>query len=62
PKKVIYYERVDGRTLAYQPRGILLPRSCPPAGFPFVARFSFSDGSKARAKTTIACPRHKRRH
>jgi hypothetical protein len=62
PKKVIYYEQVDGHTLAYQPRGILLPPSCPRAGFPFVARFSFSDGSKATAKTTIACPRRRRRH
>jgi hypothetical protein len=62
PKKVIYYEQVDGHTLAYQPRGILLPRRCPRAGFPFAARFSFSDGSKARAKTTIACPRHRHGH
>jgi hypothetical protein len=57
PKKVVYFEQVDGRTLAYQPRGILLPRRCPRRGFPFAARFSFSDGSRASARTTVRCSR-----
>lgn len=61
PKKVVYYEQVDGRTLAYQPRGILLPNRCPPHGFPFEARFSFSDGSRASAKTTVRCPALRKR-
>lgn len=60
PKRVVYYERVDGHILAYKPRGILLPRHCPRHGFPFAANFSFADGSRASAKTTVACP--KRRH
>lgn len=56
PKKVVYYEQVDGRTLAYTPLGILLPQRCPRSGFQFSAKFSFSDGSKASAHTVIACP------
>jgi len=59
PKRVVYYERVSGRTLAYQPRGILLPNHCPRTGFPFAARFSFSDGSQASARTTVRCPRRR---
>jgi hypothetical protein len=56
PRRVIYYERVGGHTLAYTPRGILLPRRCPRGGFPFAASFSFADGSRASAKTTVRCP------
>jgi hypothetical protein len=55
PQKVIYYEQVNGRTLAYQPRGILLPDSCPRGGFPFAAQFSFVDGSHTSARTAVPC-------
>jgi hypothetical protein len=57
PRKVVYYEQVGGRTLAYRPLGILLPSHCPRGGFPFAARFIFADGSKSSAKTVIRCPR-----
>jgi hypothetical protein len=56
PKKVTYYENAGGRTLAYTPKGILLPKTCPPRGFPFSAQFGFNDGSTARARSAIACP------
>lgn len=62
PKGVTYYERFDNLTLAYSPRGILLPPHCPRRGFPFRARFSFLDKSEASAATTIACPDPRRRH
>lgn len=52
-----YYERVHGRTIAYHPAGIGLPRSCPRGGFPFGATFSFLDGQHASARTKVACPR-----
>ncbi len=52
PNGVTYYEQVAGRTLAYQPPGILLPDGCPKGGFPFAAQFSFVDGSVASARTT----------
>jgi hypothetical protein len=60
PSRVVYYEQVAGRTLAYQPPGILLPNSCPPGGFPFAADFSFEDGSHASAATAVPCPRRRR--
>jgi hypothetical protein len=56
PIGVTYYEQVGGRTLAYQPKGILLPSHCPRSGFPFAARFSFLDGSVASAQTAVRCP------
>lgn len=60
PVGVTYYEQVGGRTLAYQPRGILLPNTCPAGGFPFAAEFSFTDESRASAQTTVPCPRRGR--
>lgn len=57
PRKVTYYERVGGRTLAYKPKGILLPNRCPHQGFPFAARFSFLDGATASAHARVRCPR-----
>ncbi len=64
PVGVTYYEHVGGVTLAYTPKGILLPKSCPRGGFPFAATFSFLDGSEAKASTAIPCPdpRKKKRH
>lgn len=35
---------------------ILVPRSCPAAGFPFAAEFTFAGGSTASASATVACP------
>ena len=56
PIGVTYYEHIGATTLAYTPKGILLPRSCPRGGFPFAATFSFLDGSEAKASTAIPCP------
>lgn len=55
--RLTYYRRAHGRRLAYHPRGIELPRSCPHGGFRFDATFSFLDGSSAQAKTSVNCPR-----
>jgi hypothetical protein len=57
PQHITYYERLHGRTVAYQPRGVVLPDSCPRGGFPFAADFTFIDGSHARAHTAVSCPR-----
>jgi hypothetical protein len=35
---------------------ILLPRSCPRAGFPFAASFGFADGTSASAAARLRCP------
>lgn len=60
PSGVTYYEQVGGVTLAYHPRGILLPPRCPRGGFPFSARFTFDDGSQANASTAVPCPARRR--
>jgi hypothetical protein len=51
-----YHERRHGRTVAYQPRGIGLPRRCPREGFRFSGTFSFLDGTRASAQTVVKCP------
>jgi len=56
PRGVAYYEQADGTTLAYRPPGMLLPRGCPPGGFPFAAEFHFLDGSQTSARTEVPCP------
>ena len=56
-----YYERVHGRTLAYRPRGISLPLSCPSGGWALSASIAFTDGSTSAARTVVACPRARRR-
>jgi hypothetical protein len=52
-----YRERVRGRMVAYHPRGIGLPRSCPRRGFRFAATFTFLDGSHSSAMAAVACPK-----
>ncbi len=61
PENVTYYEQAGGTTLAYRPKGILLPAGCPPGGFPFAAEFSLSNGSHASARTAAPCPQAGRR-
>ena len=56
PLNVTYYRHSRGRTLAYRPNGILLPRRCPAHGFPFAAAFVFLDGSSSAAHTSVPCP------
>jgi hypothetical protein len=55
PRGIVYYEKVRGRMLAYKPLGILLPKFCPKAGFPFAAQFTFLDSTNATAHATISC-------
>jgi hypothetical protein len=56
PLGITYYERHHGHTVAYHPRGLQLPDSCPRGGFPFAAQLSFVDGSTAAAHTVVPCP------
>jgi hypothetical protein len=35
---------------------ILVPRTCPSAGFPFAADFTFAGGATASTSATVACP------
>jgi hypothetical protein len=52
-----YYERSRGRTIAYRPRGISLPSTCPRGGWRLAARLAFLDGTRSRAQTVVPCPR-----
>jgi hypothetical protein len=61
PEHLTYTEDVRGRTVSYQPEGILLPDRCPRGGFPFAATLAFQDGSHASARAAVACPRPKHR-
>jgi hypothetical protein len=63
PEHLTYYEHThNGHTIAYNPKGILLPNNCPHNGFPFTATFGFQDGTHTNAHTTIPCPKHGRGH
>jgi hypothetical protein len=66
PQGLTYFEQTEGSTLAYTPKGVLLPTTCPRGGFQFAASFSFLDGSHLDAYTAVPCPsaRHRthRRH
>jgi hypothetical protein len=61
PEGVTYYEDVGGKTLAYKPRGILLPKTCPRGGFPFSVQFGFLDGSLSTGYTSVPCPVSRKR-
>jgi hypothetical protein len=59
PQHLTYYERVNGKLVAYNPQGILLPDRCPRGGFPFTAIFTFLDDSHSTARTVVPCPRQR---
>jgi hypothetical protein len=61
PMHLTYYETFHGKTTAYHPKGIRLPRTCPHGGFPFAATFAFLDGTHASAHATVPCPAHRTR-
>jgi hypothetical protein len=56
PRNLIYYKRIHNRRIAYRPRGVTTPTTCPHGGFPFAAIFSFEDGTTTTATSTVACP------
>lgn len=52
-----YYERRNGRVVAYRPDGVELPSVCPRGGFRFRADVGFADGSRRSATSVTRCPR-----
>ena len=62
PLHVNYFEEAHGQPILYTPKGILLPKTCPPGGFPFAAEFAFLDGTHTTAHATVACPKHHTPH
>lgn len=55
-----YYEHTHGHTIAYHPRGIGLPDSCPRGGFKLGASVDFADGQSSNAHAVVPCPRGRR--
>jgi hypothetical protein len=55
---VAYYRKVHGRRKLFHVRGIILPKSCPRAGWPVASRFKFEDGSTVLATRRVPCPHH----
>jgi hypothetical protein len=58
PLHLTYHRQVNGKRLAYQPHGIIIPRNCPRGGFPFGAILSFQDGTSTTTTARVSCPRH----
>jgi hypothetical protein len=50
--------RIGRRGLAgaQEANSVLVPWSCPAAGFPFAAEFTYADGSRSLATSTVECP------
>jgi hypothetical protein len=57
PQHLTYYKRVHGRRVAYEPRGVELPKRCPRKGFQFAATFTFLDEATKTLHRTVRCPR-----
>jgi hypothetical protein len=56
PSHLTYYKHVHGQLVPFRPRGVSVPERCPRGGFPFVAEFTFQDGSQTSAQTNVPCP------
>ncbi len=56
PSHVWYFKHVHGRTVAYQPKGLNVPETCPRGGFVFTGEFGFQDGSQATSRSVVPCP------
>jgi hypothetical protein len=56
PLHLTYHRQVNGRTIAYRPHGVLVPRRCPSGGFPFAADLAFEDGTVSHAVANVPCP------
>lgn len=56
PNGLTYYRRAHGRTVPFHPRGVAVPKRCPPGGFPFRVDVAFLDGSRATATVAVPCP------
>jgi hypothetical protein len=53
---VAYYETVHGKRTLVHLKGVLVPRTCPPGGFPTRGTIDFADGASLTVNPTIPCP------
>jgi hypothetical protein len=56
PAGLTYHQKIAGRSVAFHPRGIRIPPSCPPAGYGFAAVMSFQDGTNRTSTYHVPCP------
>lgn len=56
PTKLTLTRHVHHKLVHYHPPGILMPRTCPHNGFPFLAQLTFQNGETAEARATVPCP------
>jgi hypothetical protein len=56
PSHLTYYTHRHGKKVAFHPKGVSEPLSCPRGGFVFTANFTFLDGTSAVAKSVVPCP------
>jgi hypothetical protein len=61
PSHLTYYTHSHGKKVAFHPKGVSEPLSCPRGGFTFSANFTFLDGTSAVAKSIVPCPPPRRR-
>jgi hypothetical protein len=54
---VAYYETVHGRRTLVHLKGVVVPKTCPPGGFPRQGTIDFADGTTLTVNPTIPCPR-----
>jgi hypothetical protein len=55
PEGLTYYRLLAGREVAFKPRGVTVPSSCPHGGYPFAGEFTFQDGTHLTAHSTAPC-------
>jgi hypothetical protein len=55
PMGLTYHRQVAGKTVAFHPRGIRIPRVCPAGGYGFAAFLSFQDGTHTTGTYRVPC-------
>jgi hypothetical protein len=56
PLHLTYHREVNGKTIAFHPHGVRVPRTCPAGGYPFGALLGFQDGTHTTAVYRVPCP------
>jgi hypothetical protein len=56
PEGLTYHRTVAGHEIAFHPRGVTVPLTCPRGGYPFAADLTFQDGAHILARSTAPCP------
>jgi hypothetical protein len=60
PEGLTYYRRQGGRTVAFTPRGLTVPKRCPRGGFPVSLTLSWwAPAPTVTAWARVPCPRRK---